>query len=86
MQKNRPVIDKNLLCQSLGIDPQEVDELSKQLYSAEQQTLYLTFVEKLFANGCINWRWKSSSSQVILMNNYDAETGEFKVSFIFYDF
>ncbi|XP_066914930.1 uncharacterized protein [Clytia hemisphaerica] len=79
VQKARPVIDKNLLCQSLGVDPQEVDELSKQLYSAEQQTLYLTFVEKLFANGCINWRLKNSSSQVILMNNYDAETGEFKL-------
>lgn len=80
-KSSRLVIDPNFLCDSLGVDANEVEELSKNLYNAESQQLYASFVEKIFSSGKINWRVKNSSTQVILMNNYDPETGEFKVRY-----
>lgn len=85
-KKKRVVVDTPYICNHLGIDEEEVLELSKNISSIATQKnkdekLYLHYVEKLFSSGCLNWRvLKAPSLQIILMNNIDPMTGEFKVS------
>uniref|UniRef100_A0A7M5WQG0 SWIM-type domain-containing protein n=2 Tax=Clytia hemisphaerica TaxID=252671 RepID=A0A7M5WQG0_9CNID len=83
-KKKRVVVDTPYICNHLGIDEEEVLELSKNISSIATQKnkdekLYLHYVEKLFSSGCLNWRvLKAPSLQIILMNNIDPMTGEFK--------
>jgi len=80
-KRPRLSIDVRTICENLGIDEVEANCLSKNVSSShQQQSLYLYFVEKIFSVGCISWRVKNRSLQVILMNDYDSETGDFKVN------
>lgn len=79
-KRSRPAIDMALLCESFGISENDAKKLSENLYLQNKRKLYPYFVEKLFSEGCINWRVKTEDYQVVVMNDYDSDTGEFKVS------
>ena len=43
-------------------------------------TVYENFKRCLFTDGEIAWRESTESRQVVIMNDYNSETGDFKVS------
>lgn len=76
----RGEIDIESMCQSLGIDNETANRLCANSSTAyKSSTLYKHFTEKLFSCGILAWRVKRPGKQVVLMNDYGSESGEFKV-------
>ena len=82
-KNSRPKIDINQVCENLGVDQDEAFALSQNVSTVhEDRTLYQHYVERLFSGGTLAWRVKKPAIQVVIMNDYDSETGEFKVSYM----
>ena len=85
-KKKRATVNTSSMCAHYGIDEEEVTKLSENMSSISSQKnrkekFYVNYVERLFTAGCLKWRvFKAPSLQIILMNDIDRETGEFKVT------
>ena len=79
-KKPRQAVDVAKIYESLGVNEEEASKLCRNVSTVHERTsLYQYYVERLFNDGTLAWRVKSASVQVILMNDYDSETGNFKV-------
>ena len=76
---HRPVFNESDLCDFLGISPEAANKVNKNNSQDFVSSLYQYFTRKITTNGLIVWRVRSTSVQVTLFNNYDLETGDFKV-------
>ena len=77
---HRPAFNEKDLCDFLGISPEEANKVAENTSQDFGSSLYQYFSREITANGLIAWRVRSPSIQVILLNNYDSETGDFKVN------
>ena len=68
---------QNDLLQYIGLTDEEYENQKKQ----SQITLntYVAYKKYLFESGTLLWRIKQVDKQVIVMNDYDSEQGDFKV-------
>ena len=73
---------QNDLLQYIGLTDEEYENQKKQ----SQITLntYEAYKKYLLESGTLLWRIKQADKQVIVMNDYDSEQGDFKVWFDFY--
>ena len=79
-KKPRQAVDVAKIYESLGVNEEEASNLCRHVSTLhERASLYQYYVERLFNDGTLAWRVKSASVQVLLMNDYDSETGNFKV-------
>ena len=79
-KKPRQAVDVAKIYESLGVNEEEAYNLCRNVSTLhERASLYQYYVERLFNDGTLAWRVKSASVQVLLMNDYDSETGNFKV-------
>ena len=79
-KKPRQAVDVAKIYESLGVNEEEASKLCRSVSTVHECTsLYRYYVERLFNDATLAWRVKSASVQVILMNDYDSETGNFKV-------
>ena len=76
---HRPAFNESDLCDFLGISPEAANKVNKNNSQDFVSSLYQYFTRKITTNGLIVWRVRSTSVQVTLFNNYDLETGDFKV-------
>ena len=84
-KRARKPLDIGLICQSFGVTQEEAVVLSQNLSRDLTKTkddglLYRYYAEKLLTVGCMNWRVKTETFQSVVMNDYDSDSGEFKVS------
>ena len=77
---HRPAFNEKDVCDFLGISPEEANKVAKNTSQDFGSSLYQHFSREITANGLIAWRVRSPSIQVILLNNYDSDTGDFKVN------
>ena len=79
-KKPRQAVDVAKIYESLGVNEEEASKLCRNISTVhEHASLYQYYVERLFSDGTLAWWVKSVSVQVLLMNDYDSETGNFKV-------
>ena len=77
---HRPAFNEKDLCDFLGISPEEANKVAENTSQDFGSSLCQYFSREITVNSLIAWRVRSPSIQVILLNNYDSETGDFKVN------
>ena len=75
----RPSFNENDICEFLGITPEEANSVAESTSQEFGTSLIDYYSREVRTNGLIAWRVRSASMQVILLNNYDSEKGDFKV-------
>ena len=79
-KKPRQAIDVAKIYKSLGLNEEEASNLCRNVLTLhERASLYQYYVERLSNDGTLAWRVKSASVTVLLMNDYESETGNLKV-------
>ena len=68
---------QNDLLQYIGLTNEEYENQKKQ--SQITLSTYEAYKKYLFESGTLPWRIKQADKQVIVMNDYDSEQGDFKV-------
>ena len=77
--KTRPIFDVDAVCESLGISQNDRQQNTRNFSKIQDsKSFYLTFVERLMS-GVLAWRVLTESKEVVVMNDYDCQSGEFKV-------
>ena len=77
---HRPAFNEKGLCYFLGISPEEANKAAENIAQDFGSSLYQYFSREITANDLIAWRVRSPSIQVIMLNDYVSETGNFKVN------
>ena len=67
-------MDRKVILETLGV-PEEAFDVPMEMESS----IYDNFKLNLYNSGTILWRENSKDIEVIVMNDYDSETGAFKV-------
>ena len=79
-EKQHQAVDVAEIYESLDVNEEEASKLCRNVSTLHERAfLYQYYVERLFNDGTLAWQVKSASLQVLLMNDYDSETGNFKV-------
>ena len=68
--------------QYIGLTEEEYEDQKKQ--SQITLSTYEAYKKYLFGNGTLLWYIKQDDSQVIVMNDFESELGDFKVWIVFY--
>ena len=68
---------QNNLLQYIGLTDEEYENQKKQ--SQIKLNTYEAYKKYLLESGTLLWRIKQADKQVIVMNDYDSELGDFKV-------
>ena len=68
---------QNNLLQYIGLTDEEYENQKKQ--SQIKLNTYEVYKKYLFESGTLLWRIEQADKQVIVMNDYDSEQGNFKV-------
>ena len=80
ISERKPVISKTDLCAALDItvsSPDTEPVIGKGIF-------YSTYCKELLERGQFLWRLSSSTKNVVVMNDYSVETGDFKVIHYYY--
>ena len=67
---HRTAFNEKDLCDFLGISPEEANNVAGNTSQDFTSSLYQYLSREITANGLIAWRVRSTSIQVILLNNY----------------
>lgn len=75
----RVQLESEDLLEHLGMTNEEFDSLKQQ--SRMSLTIYESFRKNLYCDGTILCRIKNEKKQVVVMNDYNSENGDFKVKY-----
>lgn len=79
-KSHRPAFNEEDVCSFLGITLEEATVVAENTISNLGTSLYSYFTSELISNGVVSWRLKTDALQVIVMNKYHSEKGDFKVN------
>ena len=77
-KKPRPKITVNDLLEHVGIDEEEYNNMKKEIELSESSVFY-DYKKNLLIHGSFHWRIKSRCENVVVLNDFDSESGKIKV-------
>lgn len=79
-KKHRPAINEEDICEFLGVTVLEANSVAENMFAGLGTSLYNYYIRQLLSNGKPAWRLNTPVLQVLLLNDYDSEHGDFKVN------
>ena len=76
--KPKPKITVNDLLEHVGIDEEEYNNMKKEIELSES-SVYYDYKKNLHIHGSFHWRIKGRCENVVVLNDFDSESGKIKV-------
>ena len=77
-KKYKPKLSVTDLLHQVGINKEEYENMKTQI-KIKDSSIYNTFKKNLLIHGSFDWRIKSNDTHKVVMNDFDPESGSFKV-------